>query len=55
VTQIDFVDGGEASDRRAQNNQKRLLETLQNIARNRSLRTIKAARVEKSLGRRNQG
>jgi hypothetical protein len=34
VTQIDFVDGGEASDKRAQNYQKRLSVTVRNAAQN---------------------
>jgi hypothetical protein len=55
VTEIDFVDGDEASDKAAQKYQKRLSATVQNAAQNLSLRTIKAARVETSLGRRNQG
>ena len=46
VTEIDFVDGDEASDVEAQNYQKHLKETVQNAAQGLSLRTIKAARVE---------
>jgi hypothetical protein len=46
VTEIDFVDGDEASDVAAQNYQKHLEETLQNAAQGLSLRTIKGARVE---------
>jgi hypothetical protein len=46
VTEIDFVDGDEASDKAAQNYQKRLSATVQNAAQNLSLQTIKDARVE---------
>ena len=46
VTEIDFVDGDDASDAAAQNYQKHLSDTLQNAARGLSLRTIKASRVE---------
>jgi len=46
VTEIDFVDGDEASDAAAQNYQKPLSDTVQNAAQGISLRTIKAARVE---------
>ena len=46
VTEIDFVDGDDASDAAAQNYQKHLSDTLQNAARGCSLRTIKASRVE---------
>jgi hypothetical protein len=46
VTEIDFVDGDEASDAAAQNYQKHLSDTVQNAAQGISLRTIKAARVE---------
>jgi hypothetical protein len=46
VTQIDFVDGDEASDEAVQNYQKHLSETVQNAAQALSLRTIKDARVE---------
>jgi hypothetical protein len=46
VTEIDFVDGDEASDAAAQNYQKHLSDTLQNAAQALALRTIKAARVE---------
>ena len=45
VTEIDFVDGDEASDVAAQNYQKHLKETIQNAARL-SLHTIKDAHVE---------
>jgi hypothetical protein len=54
VTEIDFVDGDEASDEAVRNYQKHLSETVQNAAQGVSLRTIKGARVEKA-SRRNQG
>jgi hypothetical protein len=46
VTEIDFVDGDEASDVAAQNYQKHLLETVRNAAQGLSLHTIKDAHVE---------
>jgi hypothetical protein len=46
VTEIDFVDGDEASDAAALNYKKDLAETVQDAAQNLSLRTIKGARVE---------
>ena len=46
VTEIDFVDGDEASDAAAQNYQKHLKDTVQNAAQGISLRTIEASRVE---------
>jgi hypothetical protein len=46
VTEIDFVDGDEASDEATQNYQKHLSDTLRNAAQGISLRTIKNARVE---------
>ena len=46
VTEIDFVDGDEASDAAAQNYQKHLSETVRNAAQGLSLRTIKGSRVE---------
>jgi hypothetical protein len=46
VTEIDFVDGDEASDDMVQNYQKHLKETVQSAAQGLSLRTIKGARVE---------
>ena len=46
VTEIDFVDGDEASDAAAQNYQKHLSETVRNAAQGLSLLTIKGARVE---------
>ncbi len=47
VTEIDFVDGDEASDEVVQNYKKHLAEMVQDAAQNLSLRTIKGARVEK--------
>jgi hypothetical protein len=46
VTDIDFVDGDEASDVAAQNYQKHLKETIQNAAQELSLHTIRDAHVE---------
>jgi hypothetical protein len=46
VTEIDFVNGDEASDAAALNYKKHLAETVQDAAQNLSLRTIKGARVE---------
>jgi hypothetical protein len=46
VTEIDFVDGDEASDESAQSYQKHLSDTLRNAAQGISLRTIKDGRVE---------
>jgi hypothetical protein len=46
VTEIDFVDGDEASDAAAQNYQKHLSETVRNAAQGLSLRTINGGRVE---------
>ena len=46
VTEIDFVDGDEASeDVAALNYQKHLSETVQNVAQGLSLRIIKDTRV----------
>ena len=47
MTEIDFVDGDEASDKATQNDQKHLSEIAQGLL----LRTIKNTRV----GRRNHG
>ena len=55
VTEIDFVDGDEASDAAAQNYQKHLSETVQNAAQGLSLRTIKGARVETFVVEENTG
>jgi hypothetical protein len=46
VTEIDFVDGDEASDEAAQNYQKHLSDTLGNAVQGISLRTIKDSRVD---------
>jgi hypothetical protein len=46
VTEIDFVDGDEASDKTVQNYQKQLKDTVQNAAQGLLLRTVKGARVE---------
>jgi hypothetical protein len=45
VTEIDFVDGDEASDVAAQTYQTHLSEMLQNVAQGLSLRIIKDTRV----------
>ena len=46
VTEIDFVDGDAVSDAPVQNYQKHLAETVQDAARNLSLRTNKGVQVE---------
>jgi len=46
VTEIDFVDGDEASDDVVQTYQKHLGETVQDAAEALSLRTIKGSKVE---------
>jgi hypothetical protein len=46
VTEIDFVDGDEASDEAVRNYQKHVSETVRNAAQGVSLRSIKAVRVE---------
>jgi hypothetical protein len=46
VTEVDFEDGDEASDKTVQNYQKQLKDTVQNAARGILLRTIKGARIE---------
>ena len=46
VTEVDFVDGDEASDAAARNYEKDLAEAIQIAALGVSLRTIKDARVE---------
>ena len=46
VTEVEFEDGDEASDKAVQNYQKHLKETVQSAAQGLSLRTIKGARVE---------
>jgi hypothetical protein len=49
VTEIDFVDGDEASDDVVQNYKKHLAETVQDAAEALSLRTIKDVQVENVL------
>jgi hypothetical protein len=46
VTEVDFEDGDEASDKTVQNYQKHLKDTVQNAAQGILLRTVKGARVE---------
>ena len=46
VTEVDFEDGDEASDKTVQNYQKQLKDTVQNAAQGLLLRTVKGARVE---------
>ena len=46
VTEIDFVDGDEASDETLRNYQKHLKGTVQNAAQGLLLRTVKGTRVE---------
>jgi hypothetical protein len=46
VTEVDFEDGDEASDKTVQNYQKHLKDTVQNAVRGILLRTVKGARVE---------
>jgi hypothetical protein len=46
ITEIDFIDGDEASDEAAQNYQKHLSDTLRSAAQGISLRTLKDSRVE---------
>jgi hypothetical protein len=46
VTEVDFEDGDEASDKTVQNYQKQLKDTVQNAAQRLLLRTVKGARVE---------
>ena len=49
VTEIDFVDGDEASDEVVQTYKKHLAETVQDAAEALSLRTIKGSQVENVL------
>ena len=49
VTEIDFVDGDEASDDVVQTYKKHLAETVQDAAEALSLRTIKGSQVENVL------
>jgi hypothetical protein len=46
VTEVEFEDGDEASDKTVQNYQKQLKDTVQNAAQGLLLRTVKGARVE---------
>jgi hypothetical protein len=46
VTEVDFEDGDEASDKTVQNYQKNLKDTVQNAAQGILLRTVKGTRVE---------
>ena len=46
VTEVDFEDGDEASDKTVQNYQKQLSETVRNAAQGLLLRTVKGARIE---------
>jgi hypothetical protein len=46
VTEVEFEDGDEASDKTVQNYQKQLSETVRNAAQGLLLRTIQGARVE---------
>ena len=46
MTEIDFVDGDEASDKTVQNYRKQLSETVRNAAQGLLLRTVKGARIE---------
>ena len=46
VTEVDFADGDEASDKAAQDYQRLLKETVLSAAQGLSLHTIKGPRVE---------
>jgi hypothetical protein len=46
VTEVEFEDGDEASDKTVQNYQKHLKDTVQNAAQGILLRTVKGARIE---------
>jgi hypothetical protein len=46
VTEVEFEDGDEASDKTVQSYQKHLKDTVQNAAQGILLRTVKGARVE---------
>jgi hypothetical protein len=45
VTEVEFEDGDEASDKTVQNYQKQLSETVRNAAQGLLLRTVKGARI----------
>jgi hypothetical protein len=46
VTEVEFEDGDEASDKTVQNYQKQLSETVRNAAQGLLLRTVKGTRIE---------
>jgi hypothetical protein len=46
VTEVEFEDGDEASDKTVRNYQKQLSETVRNAAQRLLLRTVKGARIE---------
>ena len=46
VTEVEFEDGDEASDKTVQNYQKQLSETVRNAPQGLLLRTVKGARIE---------
>ena len=46
VTEVEFEDDDEASDKTVQNYQKQLSETVRNAAQGLLLRTVKGARIE---------
>ena len=46
VTEVEFEDGDEASDKTVQSYQKQLSETVRNAAQGLLLRTVKGARIE---------
>jgi hypothetical protein len=46
VTEVEFEDGDEASDKTVQNYQKQLSETVRNAVPGLLLRTVKGARIE---------
>jgi hypothetical protein len=46
VTEVEFEDGDEASDKTVQNYQKQLSEIVRNAAQGLLLRTVKGARIE---------
>ena len=46
VTEVEFEDGDEASDKTVRNYQKQLSETVRNAAQGLLLRTVKGTRIE---------
>ena len=46
VTEVEFEDGDEASDKTVENYQKHLSGTVRNATQGLSLRTVKGARIE---------